>query len=80
MLLLATAFQITLFIQLFHSAEELSTGFHKRWYLFKMPFWVFLAFETCFNSLWIAVQLLDGFPYRAWFMTAFLFSMHFPGL
>jgi hypothetical protein len=41
--------------QLCHSFEELTHGFHKKWYLFKMPFWVFLTFEILFNLFWAVV-------------------------
>ena len=50
-------FIIGLFVQIAHSIEELAMGFHKKWYLFKMPFWFFLVFEIVFESFWIAVWL-----------------------
>jgi hypothetical protein len=36
-------------IQLIHSQEEIWTGFHKRWFVFTMPRWVFIAFEVLFS-------------------------------
>lgn len=49
------AAQISFLIQIIHSIEELSTGFHKKWYLFKMPFYIFLLFEICFTFIWYLV-------------------------
>ena len=48
-------FIISLFVQLVHSVEELTTGFHKKWYLFKMQFHTFLIFEIIFSAFWIFV-------------------------
>ncbi len=43
MSLLEQFFAISLLVQIVHAIEELGTGFNKKWYAFKMPFWVFLA-------------------------------------
>jgi hypothetical protein len=64
-----------LFIQIAHSIEELATGFHKKWYLIKMPFWFFLAFEIAFESFWIMVWLWQGFPSRIYLQAFFLALM-----
>jgi len=58
-------FIYSLLVQLAHSGEELLTGFHKKWYLFKMPFWVFFAWELFFSVFWVAVLLNENLPYRA---------------
>ena len=42
---IAEAYVILLSIQCVHSLEELSTGFHKKWYLFSMPFFALLCFH-----------------------------------
>ena len=68
-------FLISLIVQLAHSIEELSTGFHKKWYLFKMPFWIFFLFEIVFTAFWVSVLLLTGFPHRESFQLAFLILM-----
>lgn len=68
-------FLASLIVQLFHSAEELSTGFHKKWYLFKMPFWVFLSFEVIFTAFWLLVFFSHTFPYRETFQGFFLVLM-----
>jgi hypothetical protein len=73
-------FTISLFIQLLHSIEELSTGFHKKWYLFKMSFWLFLVFEIVFSGFWISVLLLKSFPNRELLQMVFLVLMFANGV
>lgn len=67
-------------VQLLHSIEELSTGFHKKWYLFKMPFWVFLAFEILFTLFWAAVLFVQTFPYRENLLAFFILLMFANGV
>lgn len=78
--LLQQFFFLSLIVQLAHSFEELSTGFHKKWYLFKMPFRVFLAFELSFSAFWIMVLLLPNFPYRIYLQVFFLALMFANGV
>ena len=73
-------FLLSLLVQFAHSVEELSTGFHKKWYLFKMPFWVFLVFEIIFSSFWLLVLLAPAFPYRTILQEAFLILMFANGV
>jgi len=73
-------FLISLFVQLAHSVEELTTGFHRRWYLFKMPFRVFLSFELFFSAFWIFVLLFSSFPNRENFQAFFLVLMFANGV
>ncbi len=73
-------FAISLLVQIAHSIEELSTGFHKKWYMFKMPFWVFLTFEIIFEGFWIAVWLLQDFPSRILLQAFFLALMFANGV
>ncbi len=73
-------FTVSFITQLFHSAEELSTGFHKQWYLFKMPFYVFLTFEIVFTTFWLVVLLVDSFPFRTELMAFFLILMFANGI
>lgn len=73
-------FVVSLFVQLAHSIEELSTGFHKKWYVFKMPFWVFLLFELAFSGFWIFVWLNGAFPNREYFQAFFLALMFANGI
>jgi len=73
-------FTICLLVQVAHVIEELSTGFHRKWYVFKMPFWVFLAFEVVFESFWIAVWLFQDFPSRAYLQAFFLVLMFANGV
>jgi hypothetical protein len=77
---LVLAFSMMLGIQFLHSIEELSTGFHRKWYLFAMPFPVFLAFEIAFLSFWIAILLLPDFPHRTGFMMFFNLLMFANGI
>lgn len=78
--LLEQFFFLSLLVQTAHSIEELSTGFHKKWYLFKMPFWLFLLFEIAFESFWIAVLLFHNFPSRSYLQTLFLVLMFANGV
>lgn len=80
MSLLEQFFVISLVVQIAHSIEELSTGFHKKWYVFKMPFWVFLVFEIVFNGFWIVVFLLQDFPSRTHLQAFFLALMFANGV
>lgn len=73
--MLETFFLTSVVVQFFHSVEELSTGFHKKWYLFKMPFWVFLTFEVLFALFWLVVLFNFNFPYREIFQALFLILM-----
>lgn len=73
-------FILSLIIQFAHSLEELATGFHKRWYLFQMPFWLFLMFEIVFTLFWLTVLVFQSFPYREGFELAFLVLMFANGV
>ena len=77
---IALAFSILLAIQCLHSVEELSTGFHKKWYLFSMPFFVFLTFEIIFLSFWIFVWLVPTLAYREFLMIFFNLLMFANGI
>lgn len=70
---------LSLIVQLLHSAEELSTGFHSKWYLCKMPFRVFLGFELCFSLFWIIVLSVQS-PYRIVLQAFFLVLMFANGI
>jgi len=59
-------------LQIIHSFEELTTGFHKKWYLFKMPFWIFLTFELIHNLFWGLVIFNTNLPYRNGLLLFFL--------
>jgi hypothetical protein len=78
--LLQQFFLLSLIIQLAHSIEELSAGFHKKWYVFKMPFWSFLTFELLFSSFWILVLLVPEFPQRVYLQEFFLALMFANGV
>jgi hypothetical protein len=77
---IALAYSILLGIQCLHSIEELSTGFHRTWYLFSMRFASFVAFEIVFLSFWIVVLLMPTFPYRTSFMSFFALLMFANGI
>lgn len=74
------AFKILLGIQCLHSIEELSTGFHKKWYLFRMPFAVFLGFEIIFLTFWTLVLLHPAMQWRYALMTFFNLLMFANGI
>ncbi len=78
--LLGTFFAISLITQLLHSIEELSTGFNKSWYLFKMPFRTFLIFEIIFSLFWLLVLALKGLPLRSYLQSFFLVLMFANGI
>ena len=78
--LLEQFFAISLLIQVIHVIEELATGFNKKWYVFKMPFWVFLLFEVAFEGFWIVVYLFPDFPNRPAFQAFFLALMFANGV
>ncbi len=77
--LLNTFFLISLIIQLLHSIEELTTGFHEKWYLFKLSFRQFLIFEILFTSFWIMVLVIH-FPFREYLQAFFLLLMFANGV
>ncbi|OGE31964.1 hypothetical protein A2631_02485 [Candidatus Daviesbacteria bacterium RIFCSPHIGHO2_01_FULL_44_29] len=80
MSLLEQFFLISVLVQIAHVLEELFTGFHKKWYAFKMPFWVFLLFELVFEGFWISVYFLQDFPNRQYFQAFFLVLMFANGV
>lgn len=80
MLSLLLVSQITFFIQLAHSIEELSTGFHKQWYLFKMPFYIFLLFEIVFTLFWFISIFTSFFQQNEIILRFFLLLMFANGI
>lgn len=76
----SAAYIILLALQCVHSLEELSTGFHKKWYLFTMPFVVFLVFELLFQAFCIFVFFSPEFPYRITLMAFFNLLMFANGV
>ncbi len=66
---------LILVVQIVHSIEEITTGFHKRWFFFKMSFKFFLIFEILHNLFWIAVVLFQQFPYRLNLLALFIVLM-----
>ena len=77
---IALAYSILLIIQCLHSLEELSTGFHRKWYLFSMPFSVFLTFEIAFLLFWMFVWLTPTLSYRESLMAFFNLLMFANGV
>ena len=73
-------FIATLMVQIVHAIEEMVTGFHKKWYLFRMPFWAFFIFEMIFESFWIVVWLWQDFPNRTHLQAFFLILMFANGI
>ena len=75
MLFLSTFFVLMFVVQIVHSVEELATGFHKKWFFFKMSFKFFLTFEVLHNLFWFAVLVFNQFPYRNHLMAFFIVLM-----
>ncbi len=73
-------FTLLLFVQIIHSIEEISTGFHKKWYLFKMPLPVFIVFEIIHSIFWISVGYFNEFPFRINLMIIFYILMFANGI
>lgn len=73
-------FLLSFFIQLAHSIEELATGFHKKWYLFRMPFINFLISEILFTTFWLIVLVSATFPFRTELQKFFLILMFANGV
>lgn len=73
-------FLVLLAIQFFHSIEELSTGFHRRFPLRKMKFTTFLCLEILFFGWWILIFWLKQFEYRDQLLAFFNLLMFANGL
>ena len=69
-----------LVLQLFHSAEELSQGFHKRFPFGKLTFKNFLTFEVLFMGLWLTIFMVKSFPYRENILAFYLLLMFANGI
>lgn len=67
-------------LQLIHSQEEIWTGFHKKWFLFKMPLWVFIAFEAMLSATILAYMLNPQLPGANGLMTWFMLVMLLNGM
>lgn len=67
-------------IQVVHSIEELTTGFHKKWFFTKFTFRNFLLFEIVHNIFWALVIFLPFFPYRLYLLTLFVLLMFANGI
>lgn len=78
--LLEQFFIASLLVQLAHSTEELTTKFHKKWYLVKMPLRAFLLFELAFSGFWIFILFNKSFPSREYFQLFFLILMFANGI
>ena len=47
-------------VQLIHSQEEIWTNFHRRWFVFKMPRWVFISFEIVLSAFIVLYMIQPG--------------------
>jgi len=73
-------FIIFLGIQFFHSIEELTQCFHKRFPFGKLKFKTFLSFEILFFGLWILIFFLDQLAIRNQLLAFFMLLMFANGL
>lgn len=67
-------------VQLIHSQEEIWTGFHKRWFVFKMPRWVFVTFELVFSAVIVSYALWPDLPFSSLVMPSFVLIMLINGI
>jgi hypothetical protein len=74
-------FAILIFIlQVAHSIEELTTGFHKKWYFRKLSFNTFLLFEIVFTLFWASVIFIGNIPFRKHLLLFFIALMFANGI
>lgn len=73
-------YMISLIVQLFHSTEELSTGFHKKNFFFVMSFKEFLIFEVGFFAIFSFILLFWDSAMKDIIMQLFLLTMFANGV
>jgi len=73
-------FLLLLGIQVLHSVEELTTGFHKKCPFGRFKFSSFLTFEILFLSFWVLVFFLNSFSLREPFLYFFNLLMFANGI
>lgn len=73
-------YQIMLGVQLVHSVEELTHGFHSKFPPFKMSFRFFLVFEILFFLFWLMLFVIQVFPGRETLIPFFILLMFANGL
>lgn len=66
--------------QLAHSQEEIWTGFHKKWFVFTMPRWAFIAFEVLFLAVMFLYILRPELAFAATYMKLFALVMLINGI
>jgi Protein of unknown function with HXXEE motif len=66
--------------QLVHSQEEIWTGFHKKWFVFTMPLWVFIAWEVLFSLPIVACMLNPKLSFISWYVPLFALLMFVNGM
>jgi hypothetical protein len=66
--------------QLAHSQEEIWTGFHRRWFVFTMPRWLFIAFEVLFSIPIVAYIVNPHLPLANIYMPGFALLMFINGI
>lgn len=67
-------------IQLAHSQEEIWTGFHKQYFVFTMPRWVFITFEILFSLPIVSYIAKPDLPFAHWYMPIFALVMLVNGI
>ena len=73
-------FIIFLIIQFFHSIEELTNKFHKKFPFGKLKFKNFFLFEVLFLAFWLSILILDQLKYRNILMSIFILLMFANGI
>lgn len=77
---LETFFLIQMSVQLLHSIEELTQGFHRNNFFVKMSFLQFLAFEIVFTALWVIIFLARDLSFRSELLAFFMILMFANGV
>lgn len=72
--------QLMYFVQLLHSVEELTNGFHEKWFFMKLSYRFFLTFEIFHNLFWASVILVPVFPLRMPLLALFTLLMFANGV
>lgn len=67
-------------IQLVHSQEEIWTNFHKKWFVFTMPRWLFITLEAFLSLTIIAYIAKPDLPLAHWYMPLFALIMLINGV
>ncbi len=66
--------------QLVHAQEEIWANFHKRWFVFTMPRWIFITFEVVFSAVIVAYIVKADLAFAGIFVPLFCLTMFVNGI